>query len=112
MFKEFNVKENLPTVEEAIGLIQIEIECCKKEGIKVLKVVHGYGSSGVGGNIFLSLKKHLVIWKKSGYILDYLFGDQWNSYNKKAMDIKYKFPSLPLDKDFNHSNMGMTIILL
>lgn len=112
MYKEYNVKQNYPTVAEAIALIEIEIEKCKKEGIKILKIIHGYGSSGVGGNIFVNLKQKLKFWKKTGLIKDYLFGDQWNSYNKKAMQIKFDFPSLPLDNDFNHPNMGMTILVL
>ena len=112
MYKEFNVKENYPSVEQAIGLVEIEIEKCKKEGVKVLKIIHGYGSSGVGGSIFLTLKQKLIFWKKNKLIQDYLFGSQWNSYNKKALDIKLKYPSLPIDRDFNQCNMGITILLL
>jgi len=46
--KTLNLKEFMPTVEQALKMIEIEIETAKKEGMKALKVVHGYGSSGVG----------------------------------------------------------------
>lgn len=112
MFKEYNVKQFSPSVEESLGLIEIEIEKCKREGIKVLKVIHGYGSNGVGGAISVALKQKLIIWKKHKLIEDYLFGADWNAYNKKATNILFKYPSIPPDNDFNHGNMGMTILIL
>ena len=112
MYKEYNVKQFNPSVEEAIGLIEIEIEKCKKEGIKVLKVIHGYGSNGVGGAISVAIKNKLHNWQKQKLITDYIFGSNWNAYNQKAKDILFKNPSIPPDNDFNHGNMGITILIL
>lgn len=112
VIKEYNVKDNMPSVIEAIGLIEIEIELCKKEGISLLKVIHGYGSGGVGGNISVALKQQLRYWKKIKLIQDYLFGNEWNGLNAKARNVLFKNPDIPLDRDFNHSNMGMTILIL
>ena len=112
MLKEYNVKQNFPSVVEAIGLVEIEIDLCKKEGINLLKVVHGYGSGGSGGAICVAIKNQVKIWKKNNIIKDYLFGVEWNGLNPKAQKILIDNPDLPLDKDFNHSNMGMTILVL
>lgn len=112
MLKEYNVKSNFPTVVEAIGLVEIEIELCKKEGIKLLKVVHGYGSGGRGGAICVAIKNQVKIWKRQNIIKDYLFGVEWNGLNPKACKILKENPDIPLDRDFNHCNMGMTILVL
>lgn len=112
MLKEFNVKENQPSVVEALGLVEIEIELCKKEGIKLLKVIHGYGSGGKGGAICVAIKNQVKVWKAKKLIADFLFGVEWNGLNPKATALLKKYPNLPLDKDFNHSNMGMTILVL
>ena len=40
------VEAGLPTLDEARRLVIEEIKRAKREGVKVLKVIHGYGSSG------------------------------------------------------------------
>ena len=46
-----NIKENLPTVDEALAALRNELMSARHQGIKVVKIVHGYGSSGKGGAI-------------------------------------------------------------
>ena len=40
--RTFNVEAGLPTLDEARLLVIEEIERAKREGVKVLKVIHGY----------------------------------------------------------------------
>ena len=47
--RTFDVEAGLPTLDEAWRLVAAEIKLAKREGGKVLKVIHGYGSSGKGG---------------------------------------------------------------
>ena len=47
--RTYNVEAGLPTLDEARRLVIEEIKRAKREGMKVLKVIHGYGSSGQGG---------------------------------------------------------------
>ena len=44
----FNVEPGRPTLDEARRLVIEEIKTPKREGAKVLKVIHGYGSSRKG----------------------------------------------------------------
>ena len=46
-----DIKSQKQTVSEAVAQFLIELESYKKGGYKVLKVIHGYGSHGVGGAI-------------------------------------------------------------
>ena len=63
-YAELNLKENSPSVDEAMAILEINIDICKKSGVKVLKVIHGYGSHGVGGAICLELRNRLRHLKK------------------------------------------------
>ena len=46
-----NIKEGFPPSDVAVANMEIEIEALTFGGAKVVKVVHGYGSHGVGGEI-------------------------------------------------------------
>ena len=42
--------------QEVQLLVAAEIQKAKREGVKVLKVIHGYGSSGKGGALCVGLR--------------------------------------------------------
>ena len=46
-----NLKGDRPTVEEARQRLREVIDAALVSGIEILKIVHGYGSSGTGGAI-------------------------------------------------------------
>src|ERR1035441_2014173 len=64
----FNVEAGLPILDEARRLVIEEIKRAKREGIRVLKVIHGYGSSGKGGALYVGLRKSFRLRKKEGVI--------------------------------------------
>ena len=110
-YKVFNVKENQPTVELALALLEIEIEAARREGIVAMKIIHGYGSHGVGGEI----KKALNYWLKravqKGFIRDYVKGENWTS-SEKTVKFKKVCPELLGDPELYYANTGVTVILL
>ena len=61
---QYNVEAGLPILDEAGRLVIGEIKRAKREGVKVLKVIHGYGSSGKGGALCVGLQKSFRLRKK------------------------------------------------
>src|SRR2546425_7725169 len=61
----FNVEAALPTLEEARRQVIDEIRRAKREGVRVLKIIHGYGSSGKGGTLCVGLRKSFGLRKKA-----------------------------------------------
>ena len=110
-YRTYNLKEDMPTVELALANIEIEIDRCHSEGVKVLKIIHGYGSSGVGGEIKKALSNWLRIKKRSGLIKDYIKGEEWPTSNKAAK-IKQEVPELLGDMELYFANPGLTILIL
>src|SRR5271165_971286 len=53
------VKEGMPSVEQARARLQTELLSARQSGVRVLKLVHGYGSSGIGGDLRISLQSTL-----------------------------------------------------
>ncbi len=110
IMKTLNLEREKYTVDHAIAMIEIEIENAKREGQVAIKVVHGYGSHGVGGAILLALRPRLVQWKRSGFIQNFFFGDKWNLFDADTQRILQKDKSIYGDRDFYTSNPGITII--
>ena len=111
LYKTYNVKKDNPTVELALANIEIEIERCKSEGIRVLKIIHGYGSHGTGGEIKRNLSNWLLLKKKQGFIKDYVKGEEWPT-SQKAEEIKKHHPEVLGDMELYFLNPGITIIVL
>lgn len=108
-YKTINLKENNPTVELALALLEIEIETSRREGICCLKIIHGYGSHGVGGEIKKALKVWLIRAKHKGFIKDFVKGEQWLA-SETADKIKKLCPEVLGDPELYYSNSGITII--
>ena len=113
MITEINVKEDFPTTDIAIYRIQEEIDAHKKFGEQVIKIIHGYGSHGVGGSIKEELNYLLPIWKKTKYIYDYIKGETFTSLTiaqkKYSKDLKY---FLMQDEYLDSLNKGFTVLIL
>jgi len=50
----------MPTVAEALQLLERELVRSRQAGGKVVKLIHGYGSTGAGGEIRIAVQKRLT----------------------------------------------------
>src|SRR5450432_1637212 len=58
--KTVNLKAVMPPVDEAIQRLDREIASARQQRSKFFKIIHGYGSSGEGGDIRIAVQKRLV----------------------------------------------------
>ena len=108
--RTLNLEKGNFTVDHALAMVEIEIENAKREGIVAIKIVHGYGSHGVGGAILLALRPRLSNWKRIGFIRNFFFGDKWNLFDADTQSNMKKDKSIYGDKDFYCNYPGITII--
>lgn len=112
MLKFINLKEGSPSVDYALALVEIEIENAPREGVSVIKVLHGYGSHGRGGTILTELRKMLRTMHKQHKISQFFGGDDWNIFNEKTLAVLNRDKAIAGDEDLNKSNPGITIIVI
>ena len=110
--RTFNVEADLPTVDEARRLVIAEIRRAKKEGVRVLKIIHGYGSSGKGGALCIGLQKSFALRKKEGVIKDFVAGEDFSIFNALTLAMLEAVPTLRGDPDLNATNEGVTLLWL
>ena len=112
MLRTYNVESGLPVLDEARRLVIAEIKEAKRTGAKVLKVIHGYGSSGKGGTLCVGLRKSFGLRKKEGVIKDFIAGENFSIFNPTVLAMLEVVPQLRGDPDLNATNEGVTILWL
>jgi hypothetical protein len=108
----FNVEAGLPTLDEARRLVIEKIKQAKRDRARVLKVIHGYGSSGKGGALCVGLRKSFRLRKKEGAIKDAIAGEDFTIFNATVLDLLEAVPELRGDPDLGATNQGVTILWL
>ena len=86
--RTFYVEDGFPTLEEARKLVLEDIRKARREGVRVLKVIHGYGSSGKGGKLQHGLRKSFALRKKEGMIKDFIFGEEFSIFNDPTLTLQ------------------------
>lgn len=112
MHRVINVKNDMPNVDWAVHLLDTEIIDSKALGNKIIYVIHGYGSNGVGGAIKEKFFNYYPELKKRKIITDYVFGENW-SYNNEVVKYIIKFaPELIVDNSLNLRTSGVSVLLI
>ena len=106
------LKEGMPSVEQARSRLSSEIQAARQDGIKVLKLVHGYGSTGVGGDLRIALQATLRQMAARGEIRDCIYGENWRTSNERTWALLKQQPALKADSDLGKGNKGITIVML
>ncbi|MHC1768287.1 MAG: Smr/MutS family protein [Verrucomicrobiia bacterium] len=107
-----NLEAGLPTLEEARRRLLAAIDTAQQDGVRVLKVVHGYGSSGAGGVLCTGIRRSLRLRVKEGKALRVVPGERFSSDALEARELLQRHPALRRDRDFNRANPGITILEL
>ena len=107
-----NIEAGFPSLDEARRSVIEEIRRAKREGVRVLKVIHGYGSSGKGGTLCHGLRKSFALRKKEGVIKDYFAGEDFSIFNQTVLALLELVPELRGDRDLDATNEGVTVLWL
>jgi len=78
----------------------------------LLKIIHGYGASGVGGDIRLAVQRRLYELAESGEIRGCIFGENWGKGDEATWKLLRERPELKNDEHLGRRNQGITIVLL
>ena len=112
MIRVFNVKADMPSLDEARRTVIEQIRRAKREKVRVLKVIHGWGSTGRGGTLCVGLRKSFKLRKKEGVIREFIPGEDFSIFNGTVLDLLDAVPELRGDPDLNATNEGVTLLWL
>jgi adenosylmethionine-8-amino-7-oxononanoate aminotransferase len=110
--KTVNLKSDMPQVYEALQRLDRELALARQEKAKLLKLVHGYGSTGAGGDIRIAVQKRLLEIIQNGQMRGCIFGENWSKSDETAWKLLQSHPELKSDSDLGRRNQGITIVIL
>jgi adenosylmethionine-8-amino-7-oxononanoate aminotransferase len=102
----------MPQVGDALQRMDRELLLARQERIKLLKLVHGYGSTGEGGDIRIAVQKRLVELTQNGGIRTCIFGENWSKSDDVTWKLMQSHAELKGDPDLGRRNRGITIVVL
>jgi hypothetical protein len=107
--KEINLEYGSPTVDAAVRNMVSQLGTCKGQGFKAVILVHGYGSSGMGGGIKIAVRNKLREPSLSGIIRTCCGGENW--YEKKRELLGLCQPLSEYQRKID-GNQGVTVVIL
>ena len=110
--EEINIEYGMPTLDVAMPLLTERLRALKKTGVKAVKIIHGYGSSGKGGRLRKATLNLLEELKTSGSIKEFIGGEQWSKFELRTLTLIDRMPQLYRDQDLERSNRGITVVFL
>lgn len=99
-------------MQQALDRLTREIALAREENRTAIKLIHGYGSTGVGGDIRVAVQKRLRELVAEGGLSGCIFGEDWSTTEDETWRILQARSELKTDPDLGRRNMGITIVLL
>ena len=109
--KTVNLEQSMPTVPLALSLLNDVLRIARGEGYAAVKLIHGYGSSGVGGALRIAIQNDLARRAESGEIKALIEGEQWRISNEATWGFLKRFSACKQDRDLGKANRGISIVV-
>ncbi len=102
----------MPLVREALSRMESELRLARSSGVAMVKFVHGYGSSGVGGEIRVAVQNALAALLRQGNLKAVICGEDWRVSDEATWALIKKWPEIKQDSDLGRKNLGITVVVL
>ena len=110
--KIINLEAGMPAVNEALLRLDRELVLARQQGYALVKIIHGYGSSGVGGALRIEIQKSLRQRASHSQIREFIPGEDWRVSDERSWALLKTRPELKQDSDLGRNNLGISIVLL
>lgn len=105
---ELNLEANGLTVEQALLQMKNALATYKRQGVKAVILIHGWGSSGVGGVIRTAVRNALRGDDMRGLVRAFAPGEEWTVKRREFVGMCKAL------EDARHldGNAGVTVVIL
>ena len=106
---ELNLERGMPDAATAVRRLKDGLMSAKRQGVKAVVVIHGYGSTGVGGAIRVAVQKTLDEDQLRGLVRFWVGGTSWSWRKKEALSVCKDLERF--ERRIN-GNEGVTVVML
>lgn len=107
-----NLEEGYPTISTGMLRLEHALSAARADGIGLLKLIHGYGSSGRGGALRDEVRRALAVRQARGEIRGFIAGENFRPSDVDSWALVRREKQLRQDRDFGVGNRGITLVLL
>ena len=112
LLKIINLEEGLPSIASASSRLLGELRLAREQKCAAVKVIHGYGSHGVGGELRIAIQGMLARMQQSGDIAAFVAGEEWRISNEATWRLIQRHRELKQDRDLGKGNKGISLVVL
>lgn len=106
---EANLERGRPAANEALRRMADALATARRGGASAVVLVHGYGSSGVGGLIRASVRRALEEPGMRGIVRDVVYGEHWHYRKRELLAV---CSDLSKYEGRVANNEGVTIVIM
>jgi hypothetical protein len=110
--KTINLEEGRPSAPSASSRLLDELRRARQQGYAAVKVIHGYGSHGVGGDLRIVIQGTLARMVQGGEIQAFVAGEDWRISDEVTWRLIQRYRELKRDPDLGKGNKGISIVVL
>lgn len=107
-----DIKSDMPAAGQAVRRAHNALVAAKASGAAAVKLIHGYGSTGVGGRIRTEARRFLEDQRRRGKVRAVLPGEAFSIFDQATLRAFDLCPELRRDSDLGRENSGVTIVVL
>jgi len=107
-----NIEANRPSVDEALERLEGELARAKQSGVRVMRLIHGWGSSGTGGKLRDACRAFLQRKLVARQVKSVVAGDNYSRATIGGRSLMERCPSLRECERSDAQNPGITFIEL
>ena len=111
-FVSINLEAGPPTVDEARQRLLDALNAPRSPQIKLAIVIHGYGSTGVGGKIRVGIRGTLARMRNQKKVKFVIWGENFSMFDVTAQQAIAHCRSLTRSPYFERGNEGITVVVL
>ncbi len=109
--RTLDIEAGLPTVDEALRRLETQLDCARRDGVRVVRVIHGWGSQrGGGGKIRAAARNWLRGQLDRRQIRSMFLGDHFTHTSPEGRDFIRRHPALRPSERTDRDNPGITFV--
>ncbi len=107
-----NLEEGMPTVEKALSQLDAALQRARTSGVRLVRVIHGYGSTGVGGRLREAVRIQLSHLSRCKRIRMFIPGEERSPRSAEIRRLMKRYPRLARSERTDTKNPGITLVEL
>ena len=111
MYVTINLEQGRPFVEEAVRKLERAINAARGSA-KVVRIIHGWGSTGTGGKIKTDVHHRMESLRCTGKVKQFVPGENYSETTNAGRDLLRRFSDLKKTLQSDRANPGISFIEL